>query len=147
MLTESEQIEAIYDAYPRKVGKRKAFKEIEKAIQRVAATVTETTVDLANGDRFNRTVTDPVAARRFLWKKAAEYAASPAGQKPQDPTQDFRPHPATWFHQDRFYDDPAEWQKPNGRKNGKTANVTAAEGIARVNAKVADLGRNPIQPR
>ena len=32
-------------------------------------------------------------------------AASPAGQRGE-----YTPHPSTWFHQDRYFDDPAEWR-------------------------------------
>lgn len=106
MLTESQQIEAIFQAFPRHVGKRAALKAIENAVTR------HWTLN-----------TSREATRRWLWKKAKEYALSPAGQKPQDPAQDFRPHPSTFFNQDRFLDDAAEWQKPNGGKtngNGKT---------------------------
>ena len=129
-MTESEQIEAIYAQYPRKVGKRTAIKAIVKAVKRITA---------------NNSTEE--GARRWLWKKVREYALSPAGQKSQDPAQDFRPHPATWFNQDRFYDDPAEWQKPNGSRNGKQAVTANADQIARANAKIAELGGNHLRAR
>jgi hypothetical protein len=106
MLTESQQIDEIYKVYPRKVAPRAAKMAIAKAVVRIAA----------NGSTLEN-------ARRWLWKKTKEYASSPAGQKPPDLDHEFRPHPTTWFNQDRFFDDPAEWQKPNGGKtngNGKT---------------------------
>jgi hypothetical protein len=127
-MTETEQIEAIYQAYPRHIGKRIALKAIEKAVQRVSMLHT-----LLDGKVLQW---DAESARRYLWKKAKEYALSPAGQKPSDLAQDFRPHPSTWFNQDRFYDDPAEWQKPNGSRNGNHQ-TNAAEGIARINQQVA----------
>lgn len=89
------QAEAIYDLYPRKVGKAAAVKAITSAYARLRA----------SGDP------DPVTTLSY---KAAAYAASPAGRKPPDGGNDYRPHPATWFNQARYEDDENEWQKPNG---------------------------------
>lgn len=130
MLTEAEQIEAIFQAYPRHIGKRAALKAIEKAVGRH---------ETMNATRES--------TRRWLWKKATEYAKSPAGQKPNDPAQDFRPHPSTFFNQDRFLDDPDEWQKPNGSRNGKTIVTASTDQIARANAKIAELGGNHLRAR
>lgn len=130
MLTGQQQIDEIYKVYPRKVAPRAAKKAIENAVKRI----------VMNGSSEE-------GARRWLWKKAKEYALSPAGQKPQDRTQDFRPHPSTWFNQERYLDDPAEWQRPNGGKNGKQSTTASAEQIARANARVAELSGNPLRAR
>ena len=141
-MTETEQIEAIYHQYPRQVGRRAALKAVENAVKRIVGTVI-----LDHGTPKERPC-DPLTARRLLYKRTAEYAESPAGQKSQDPDHDYRPHPATFFNQDRFFDDPAEWQKPNGSRNGKHATTTAdSETIARANAKIAELGGNHLRAR
>jgi hypothetical protein len=103
--TDNEQDEKIYEAYPRKVGKEAALKAIRKAVER-----------LVKGDKTHPP-RDAYSARRFLWKKAAQYSASPAGQKSLDKNHEFRPHPSTWFNQGRYFDDPSEWVKPNGATN------------------------------
>lgn len=135
-MTETEQIAAIYEAYPRKIGKRAALKAIVNAVKRMTA---------GDGSRKDDP-TGPREMRRLLWSKAREYANSPAGRQPTDRAQDFRPHPATWFNGDRFYDDPGEWQKPNGSRNGKHTTADS-ETIARANARIAELGRNHLRAR
>lgn len=77
------QIEAIYSAYPRKVGRDSALKAIAKA----AATV-------------------PPAE---LLAKTKAYAAAVATWPPGD--RQFIPHPATWFNRGSYADDPAEWTR------------------------------------
>lgn len=51
----------------------------------------------------------------WLIERVRTYAASPAGQAGQ-----FTPHPSTWFNQERFNDDEAEWQRErtNPSRNG-----------------------------
>ena len=75
MLTDTEQLEAILAAYPRRVGKRIALKAVERAVQRLVKAKQQP---------------DAESARRYLWKRAKEYAVSPAGQKSPDPARDFR---------------------------------------------------------
>lgn len=98
-----QQEEVVYHAYPRKVGHGPAIKAIRSAVVR-----------LATGS-LHRQAMDPTEARRWLWKRATEYAKSPAGAKPDG--QDYRPHPATWFNGERYLDDDSEW---TGKANGKT---------------------------
>ncbi len=120
-MTESEQERAIYDAYPRHVAPRAALKAIQKATERLVK---------------DGVLPSQETARRFLWKKAKEYAMSPAGKKPSG-REDFRPHPSTFFNQDRFMDDPAEWQKPNGASNGKHTGTKADRTVDAVRAAVS----------
>ena len=80
-------VEAVYNLYPRKVGKGDALKASGKAIQAIKA----------------RGEADPVG---WLKAKVKTFAESPAGQAGK-----FTPHPATWFNQGRFDDDPAEWRR------------------------------------
>ena len=126
-MTDSEQERAIYEAFPRHVAPRAALKAIQKAAERL---VTVGTVGKA------KVFPDKETARRFLWKKAKEYALSPAGQKPSG-HEDYRPHPSTFFNQDRFMDDPAEWQKPNGASNGKQTGTKADRTVDAVRAAVS----------
>lgn len=77
----SSQIEVIYQAYPRKVGKAVALKAIAKAIQ--------------NGNTY-----------AVLLDAVQEFAMSPAGKAGQ-----FCPHPATWFNRESFKDDRREWKR------------------------------------
>lgn len=102
----AQQEEKIYDAYPRKVGKALALKAIRNAVTRLVA-----------GSFTEKPMADSDEARRFLWKKTAQYASSPAGSKLEG--EDYRPHPASWFNQERYFDDLAEWQKS---RNGAHAN-------------------------
>ena len=103
----AEQEEKIYAAYPRKVGRGAAMRAIRSAVNR-----------LANGS-LSKPAMSPTIARRWLWKRATEYAVSEAGDKPAGP--DYRPHPATWFNAERYFDDDSEWAR-NGDGNGKTGN-------------------------
>jgi hypothetical protein len=119
---ESEQISAIYDKYPRKVGKIAALKSIEKA---VAYLVREEKISALD-------------ARRYLYKKVANYAISAQG-KQIDKTK--IPHPTTFFNQGRYFDDPSEWQHVGGFDRG---NVPAgkADSNMGVLAKVLNRGKH-----
>jgi hypothetical protein len=80
----ADDIESVYRAYPRKVARGAALKAIEGALNRLESP-------------------DPVA---YLISKAKAFAESEAGNKGK-----FTPHPATWFNQSRYLDDPKEWEK------------------------------------
>lgn len=95
--------EAIYAIYPKKVGKTAALKAIEKILK--AGTLTELE----------------------LQASVRAYAAAVSKWPEQDKT--FVPHPATWFNQGRYADDPATWirhadsntQNPPQKKKGAGA--------------------------
>lgn len=89
------QAEAIYSLYPRKVGKGAAVKAIQAAAGRLA------------DDGYDD-------ALSLIQAAVMAFAKSPAGQKPPDGANDYRPHPSTWFNQERYLDDPGEWVKANG---------------------------------
>ena len=76
--------ERIYAAYPRKAGRKKAIAAIQNAL------------------RSKRV--DP----QHLLERTEGYARI-AGAAPPDRVR-FIPHPATWFNQGRWDDDPAEWE-------------------------------------
>lgn len=87
---------SIYKEYPRHLQRAKALKAIEKAISRLAR---------------QEKLSDVDAAER-IYSAVVEFAKSPAGQKGE-----FTPYPATWFNQDRYLDDHAEWYRENGNGN------------------------------
>lgn len=75
----ASQVDAIYNAYPRKIDPEAAKKAIRAAIKRLTD----------NG------TTDAAA---YLLARTKAFAASPAGQKPAPGDKDYRKHPATWFN-------------------------------------------------
>ena len=90
---------ALYSKYPRKQGKAEGVKAIEKAIIAVAKR------------EFDG---DEEAAADWLGSKLNEYAQSAQGSRQE---KHLIPHPATWFNQGRYDDDPETW-KHAGRGNG-----------------------------
>jgi hypothetical protein len=109
-------VSQIYEAYPRKEGRSAAFKAIEKAILRYA----------------KEKELDPIDAAEFIQSATEEYAKSPAGKVRDD--GDFRPHPATWFNQDRFLDDRALWYREEKRDN---RSISKAEQRTERNVRIA----------
>jgi hypothetical protein len=85
--------EAIYDEYPRKVGRQAALKAIERAIVRVSQ-------QLAMSDS---------QAAKYLQEAVREFAQSPAGKRCE-----FTPYCATWMKQERWNDDKQEWYRERG---------------------------------
>jgi len=92
----------IYSKYPRKVGRGAALKAITRAVQR-----------LDSGEADDKL--HPADSRADFLRDAVEaFADSPAGK-----AGEYTPHPATWFNQSRYLDDPKEWQRnSNGGNNG-----------------------------
>jgi hypothetical protein len=86
-------VEDIYDAYPRKVGRKAALKKIEVALSELRDT---------HGDN------GPV----WLLARVKAFASSPAGR-----AGEFTPHCATWMHQGRYDDDEEQWQRGGGDDN------------------------------
>src|SRR5271154_3160376 len=89
-VSDREICEAVYQVYPRRVGKIDAVKAIEKAIQRI---------------QEEEKICHLEAARK-LYRAARDYAKSDAGQNPE---RKLIPHPATWFNRGSYLDDPKEW--------------------------------------
>jgi hypothetical protein len=100
------QLTAIYEAYPRRVGKIDAEKAIAKALLRIAQDGKD----------------DPHA---YLLERVMAYRRSPAGAPPGMGCEDFRPHPATWFNQGRYADDESQWHRINGGLKRQAANDDA----------------------
>lgn len=91
-------VEQIYALYPRKVAPAAAKKAIARALAKCR-------------DRG-----DPIA---FLTERVTAYAKAREGQDKQ-----FTPHPATWFNQERYLDDDAEWQVHQNGSNGQNGRRT-----------------------
>jgi len=108
---------SIYDAYPRKIGRRKALLEIERAIRR-----------LQKGECGQKLTYQEATAG--LLKATTAFACSPAGQH-----FPYVPYPATFFHQSRYLDDETEWT--NGKVNGESKDAA----LARKNGDVLDRMR------
>ena len=78
------QVEAIYELYPRQVGKKKAHESILRALRLVKYKKLASVVQYyAECQRAN--IENGTTDKRFI------------------------PHPATWFNQGRWDDDPSEW--------------------------------------
>jgi predicted DNA-binding transcriptional regulator len=105
--------EPIYQAYPKKVGRPAALKAIAKAIQRV-----QNQPDVPSTDAINN-----------LLEKTKAYAKAVEGSDLQ-----FIPHPATWFNQERYNDDPSTWKRAADKRtdrssvtNARNSNANAAD--------------------
>lgn len=88
----AEEIERIYQAYPRLIGKGKALPAIGKALGVI-------------DKRGNR---DPVG---WLLDRVVKFAGSAAGQQGK-----YTPHPATWMNTKRYEDDDSEWANSSGNE-------------------------------
>jgi uncharacterized protein YdaU (DUF1376 family) len=118
-------VERIYQAYPRKVGKAKAIAAIEKAVE-----------SLGTGKDWPKLV--EAEALDFLHKGVVEFAASPAGK-----AGEFTPHPATWFNQARYLDDPKEWKRNNdGTGNRGIRETGSREGAGQNSASARNARSN-----
>ena len=96
-----EQIETLYQAYPRKVAHAPALKAICKALEGI-----EKSSKSSSGEVFE-----------WLLGTVKAYAGSVSGRRPSG--TDYRPHPATWFNQERYFDDPQDWNRTGGTTNGR----------------------------
>lgn len=85
----------------RRVGRRAALLKIEQAGMILAS------------ERFKG---DKDAACAFLAERAQAFTDSPLAQS--TPKQ-FLPHPATWFHEGRYDDDPSEWARSRENDGGE----------------------------
>jgi hypothetical protein len=84
------EAERIYQAYPRKVGKKTALKAISAALRAMPAS------ELLAKVQAYKLATDkwPVHERQFI------------------------PFPATWFNRGSYMDDPKEWERGAPRRQG-----------------------------
>lgn len=112
-LSTEEQEERIYDAYPRKASRGTALKAIRAAVGKLVI------------GSVKKPPMNAREARRWLWERAAEYAASPAGQKAPG-KEEWRPYAATWFNGERYFDDDSEWQQGGGKRGASGGNNQGA---------------------
>lgn len=85
-------VEQLYDAYPRKVGRPAGLAAIRAALKR---------------EKAKRDLGMPAAemlAKTQLWAKACSKRCAADPQARQ-----FIKHPATWFNQQSYLEDPGEW--------------------------------------
>lgn len=89
---EGEQPDAatVYAAFPRKVGRQAALTKIDAAAERLA----------------KEGATEP---HQHLLEQTRAYAAAVKPLLEQGADRGLIPHPATWYGQGRYDDDPAEW--------------------------------------
>ncbi len=128
----TDPIEAIYQAYPRKVGRRAAVKAISRAIQHIVAR--------------GKPIRD---AQVWLYHRVQTYARSPAGMDGE-----FTPHPATWFNQGRYDDADSEWQRGVNARGNEVTDTPIGDLIRqrREQARLADgnvvdgLGPAKVEP-
>ena len=73
-----EQLEEVFNLYPRRIGKIEGLKQIKQAIKDHGL--------------------------EFIIEKTKAYAKAR-----EDKPMEYTPHPATWFFQERFNEDPATW--------------------------------------
>lgn len=109
------ETEAIYAFYPLKVGKGNALRAITKALKKYP--------------ELKDQIKEHAKAMGEAWKN--------------EPNKQYCPHPATWFNQERYLDDPETYKprspfKPNQRNIGMGINAAeqgrkAAELIAKRN--------------
>lgn len=119
-------IEEIYNAYPRKIGRRLALEKIEKALNRVRQEV-QHLADTSDAE---------IAA--MMKNTVLIYAASPAGQRRQ-----YTPFPSTWFHQSRYLDDPTEWFNVEDSKQDTLARRNS-DALASVFGKLPNAHQSPF---
>ena len=118
-------VEQIYAAYPRKVGRGGALREIEKALKRLP-------LEANLKDKTNLEIAE------MLLTTVRLFAASPAGKR-----QSFTPHPTTWFHQSRYLDDPEEWFHVEGSKQDDIARRNT-DALNAVFGKLPDQNRTSV---
>lgn len=91
---------SIYNDYPKKVGRKAALLAIDRAIKRFVKEEKCSAIDAA----------------QTIHSRVIEFAKSPSGNAGK-----FTPHPATWFNQDRYLDDPKQWSSTGGRNASEVA--------------------------
>ena len=98
------QIEEIYQAYPRHVGKGAALKAIKAAVKRMEERD-------SNEDAVG-----------FLLERTKLFAASAAGQRGQ-----YTAYPSTWFNRESYLDDEQEWGVTENRSGSIKRDLTQEE--------------------
>jgi hypothetical protein len=123
----ADDVERVYTAYPRHVGRTKALEAIRKAVTHLGTGKDVPAMDCAS-------------ALVFLRDAVMRYARSPAGN-----AGNYTPHAATWFNQARYFDDEREWQHGTNTEHtaGNRAGALASRALAareQARAAIADSG-------
>ena len=113
----SKVIAAIYQAYPRKLGRQKAFPAIEKAITLLRDPKLQPPPDHDPDQPW-----PPSRPERWLIDRVKLFAASAAAQEPE-----FIPYPTTWFTQGRYFDDAKQWHIIKAKFRSKSDERREAE--------------------
>lgn len=87
--------ETIYQAYPRHEGKKAALKAISVAMR-----------GTPSSDLLQKTMEYAAAVKK--WPESFRYTKQ---------GRDLVPHPATWFNEGRFMDDPKAWEQQQKTKS------------------------------
>lgn len=90
--------EDIYYEYPRHEGRQAAIKAIKKAILTRGCPM----MGYDSAEQYIMTQTKAYAAAVAKWPRSARYTKDGV---------DTVPHPATWFNQGRYDDDPKCWER------------------------------------
>ena len=106
-----QQAVELYEMYPKKVGRGFALKAAEKAIR------------LHGYEPIKKALEAYIKA----WNGETDFQ--------------FMPYPATWFNQERFYDDPATWERP--KKEVKLTRQQVYEKIRELDGKIFHHPANP----
>jgi hypothetical protein len=113
--------EMIYNAYPRKVGRPEALKQIREAIKRRVKSHGVSEEDSA----------------QFIHQAVLEYARSPSARDKQ-----YVPHPERWFKKNRFDDDRADWYRDGNhgtnQSNGNGGSSKAQQRADRINGTAGE---------
>lgn len=107
--------EVLYLRYPRKVAHKTAIASIRKAIERVAA----------------RNKTTAAVAVDWLVSRVKLYVDATRGQDAK-----YIPYPSTWFNQERYDDDDAEWEAWKAAAAGRTLEGDVAPGLVEKRRKM-----------
>lgn len=110
-----EHFENAYKSYPRHIGKRAAERAFYTATTRIAKSQSRDLGEVA----------------RFIGQRAEQYKNTPAGKRGK-----FTPHMSTWLNQDRFLDDPKEWEHGEIQKAVTSREQESNEAIDRAAASV-----------
>lgn len=94
---------SIYNAYPRKVARRRALRAIDQALKRLTSSKSPEPSGGWAAWLLDRT-------RRYHDIRRRHWS---------DEVEKFTPHPATWFNDERYHDDPETWEpiKTRGTAN------------------------------
>lgn len=128
----ADEIERIYQAYPRRVAKAAALVAIRKAVKH-----------LATGDDVPA-MSRPEALT-YLLDAVTRYAHSPAGN-----AGNYTPYPASWFNRASYLDEEKEWQHGTGTQQQSNRSQGRSDGnrVAAREAASTITGHNPdVRPR